>query len=397
MYHIQRVVLAFGALLMALVSLSVAPAAHAQNPTRICFAETNQCVEGRFLQYWQQNGGLSVFGYPITPAREEPNRDTGRVYLTQWFQRNRFELHPEYAGPYDVLLGRLGDDMLLRQGRDWRSEYLPGTPGADCETLNTEGAPFLLCPPFRDYYRTHGLEFDGQAGSSPTESLALFGLPLTQPRMETNSSGHNVLTQWFERARFEWHPTNPEPYKVLLGLLGNEVSAGPGPVAPSCRNETVPELRRHYQEAIPLLRPLLGCPTVAFGGVEVAEQFFEHGVMIYRASTSSKVPVGWIDIIYGGVPVRYRSVTDLWAEGQPETAGLTPPPGRLEPKRGFGKVWREEPGVREALGWATTPERGDWATLQFFDHGVMIWLTGTDFVYTFISNSDAVSGAGRYR
>jgi hypothetical protein len=35
-----------------------------------------------------------------------------------------------------------------------------------------------------------------------------------------------VLTQWFERARFEWHPGKPDQYKVLLGLLGNETLAG---------------------------------------------------------------------------------------------------------------------------------------------------------------------------
>jgi glucose/arabinose dehydrogenase len=31
-----------------------------------------------------------------------------------------------------------------------------------------------------------------------------------------------VLTQWFERARFEYVPSNPDPYKVLLGRLGAE-------------------------------------------------------------------------------------------------------------------------------------------------------------------------------
>jgi hypothetical protein len=31
-----------------------------------------------------------------------------------------------------------------------------------------------------------------------------------------------VLTQWFERARFEWHPTNPAPHQVLLGRLAAE-------------------------------------------------------------------------------------------------------------------------------------------------------------------------------
>jgi hypothetical protein len=42
--------------------------------------------------------------------------------------------------------------------------------------------------------------------------------------METNAAGDTVLTQWFERARFEYHPDKPREFKVLLGLLGNEVS-----------------------------------------------------------------------------------------------------------------------------------------------------------------------------
>ena len=41
--------------------------------------------------------------------------------------------------------------------------------------------------------------------------------------MEVNASGTRVLTQWFERARFEYHPENPAAYRVLLGRLGVEV------------------------------------------------------------------------------------------------------------------------------------------------------------------------------
>ncbi len=43
--------------------------------------------------------------------------------------------------------------------------------------------------------------------------------------MERNASGALVLTQWFERARFEYHPDNPAAYRVLLGRLGAEVRA----------------------------------------------------------------------------------------------------------------------------------------------------------------------------
>nr|MBA3944124.1 hypothetical protein [Herpetosiphonaceae bacterium] len=38
-----------------------------------------------------------------------------------------------------------------------------------------------------------------------------------------NEAGETVVTQWFERARFEWHPDKPDEFKVLLGLLGTEL------------------------------------------------------------------------------------------------------------------------------------------------------------------------------
>lgn len=76
------------------------------------FPETKQTIAGKFLAYWQANGGLPVYGYPITEARMEVDPETGKTFLTQWFERNRFELHPENTGTqYEVLLGLLGKDL----------------------------------------------------------------------------------------------------------------------------------------------------------------------------------------------------------------------------------------------------------------------------------------------
>ena len=77
--------------------------------------------------------------------------------------------------------------------------------------------------PFLRYWSSHGLEFDRRRGKSFAESLALFGYPLSEPQMEQGADGKMYLTQWFERARFEFHPNNPRPYQVLLGRLGAEL------------------------------------------------------------------------------------------------------------------------------------------------------------------------------
>jgi hypothetical protein len=220
----RRIVYQLQAMIALALVFAALPLSVAEAQARTCFPETGQCVEGRFREYWMQNGGLPVFGYPVTPMAEEYNFDLQGSFMTQWFERGRFELHPENPRPYDVLLGRLGADVLRKMNIDWQTEPT-GNQQPDC--LWFVETRHAVCDQaagmgFKSYWQTHGLEFDGRRGVSYDESLALFGLPLTEPRMETNSSGDRVLTQWFERGRFEWHPNQPDQYKVLLGLLGNE-------------------------------------------------------------------------------------------------------------------------------------------------------------------------------
>jgi len=130
----------------------------------LCFPQTGQCTDGRFLEYWQANGGLAIFGMPITPTRQERNADTGEVYWTQWFERNRFELHPENAAPYDVLLGRLGADRLATMGRNWHAEGRESGPKAGClwfpqtgHNVCNQAAGDGAQAGFMNYWRAEGL------------------------------------------------------------------------------------------------------------------------------------------------------------------------------------------------------------------------------------------------
>ncbi|HET9016290.1 MAG TPA: peptidoglycan hydrolase, partial [Thermomicrobiaceae bacterium] len=52
------------------------------------------------------------------------------------------------------------------------------------------------------------------------ESLALFGYPLSEPFTDPTTG---YVTQYFERAVFEYHPNNPDPYTVELQLLGDNL------------------------------------------------------------------------------------------------------------------------------------------------------------------------------
>lgn len=227
----QRLMPMFGLLIALAMALPAAGTAHAQTGEQ-CFPETGFCVAGRFLQFWRQNGGLGVFGYPIGNALTENGRSV------QYFERQRFELHPENQPPYDVLLGLLGEEVLGEQGVDWRTQPASPGPRTGCRWFAATSHNVCDQQPdhgFLTYWSSNGLEFDGQAGKTYAESLALFGQPISEPYADT-LGGETIQVQWFERARFEWHPNNVPQFNVLLGRLGVEIqnhTAAPVPAPPS--------------------------------------------------------------------------------------------------------------------------------------------------------------------
>lgn len=57
-----------------------------------------------FTDFWFNNGGLPIFGYPISEARQVQPGQYGQAINIQWFERARFELQHNGA----VLLGLVG-------------------------------------------------------------------------------------------------------------------------------------------------------------------------------------------------------------------------------------------------------------------------------------------------
>jgi hypothetical protein len=91
---------------------SVDPAVAQSSDTRYqYFKETGHNVLPEFAAYWQAHGALFVNGFPISEPIQERASD-GKTYTVQYFERARFELHPENTAPYNVLLGHLGRQAL---------------------------------------------------------------------------------------------------------------------------------------------------------------------------------------------------------------------------------------------------------------------------------------------
>jgi uncharacterized protein YkwD len=349
---------ALGCLILA--TLVLPASAHSQ-PSCRNFPETGHQVCGRLLTFWNQNGGLLVFGYPV--GEQVSQEIDGKQVVLQLFERNRLELHPENASPYDVLLGRLGADTLQHTGRDWKKfgKVEPSAPHYFAQTSHA------LAPAFWGYWSGHGLEFDQQAGTRFEESLALFGMPLSEATFEVNpTDGKTYLTQWFERARFELHPEHAgTPYEVLLGLLSTEQAGAASAPAPA-----VPDLLAQVIDRVNAARAAAGCPALVPNDtlMQIAQahsqdmaihDFFEHDGSDGRTPFQRMQDVGYrfrraAENVAAGVRSA-ADVVDLWMNSPGHRAnilncqlretgvGYVADPGdRLK----YGSYWTQDFGTR---------------------------------------------------
>ncbi len=169
-------------------------------PARECFAETGQCLAGRFLDRWRATGGATINGYPLTGEFEQRLED-GNAYTVQYFERVRLEHHPEHAAPYDVLLGQFG--------RRIRPADPPVAPDPNAPMYFPETG-HNLSGLFDFYWREYG--------------LAQFGYPISEEITERLEDGEEYRAQYFERARLEYHDEFSPPL-VLLGQFGRQILA----------------------------------------------------------------------------------------------------------------------------------------------------------------------------
>ncbi len=98
-------------------------------------------------------------------------------------------------------------------------------------------------------------------------------------------------------------------------------------------------------------------------------QDFERGFMIYLSDRKAI----WVFVRSAGPSVNYGQwipYADTFQDGELETdPTLVPPPSFQQPKRGFGKVWRENPVLRELVGWGLDYERAYTTTVIDYSIG----------------------------
>lgn len=186
--------------------------APANDPAVKFFDLTGHNVAPPFLGFYKGHGDLTVFGYPRTEAMQEDG------FTVQYFQRARFELHPENPKGSQVQLTLLGDQLTT-----------PRRPFP-------QGKPFTSTVDHAFFPQTgHSLSFGFLHFFNSHGGLDSFGYPISEELQEANNdgSGRTYNVQYFQRARFEYHPELAgTPYEVELGLLGDQQIQNKGWVLP---------------------------------------------------------------------------------------------------------------------------------------------------------------------
>ena len=174
------------------------PAAPKAGCTYFVVTHHNLCAG--FQSYWNTFGGLATYGYPLTEEFVENG------LTVQYFERARFEWHPGvWPSHFDVLLGLVGDEVTA--GRATQAPFVPTGAKPGCTYFAATG--HNLCAGFGAFWNMFG-------------GLAAYGMPISEEFTEQNPDTGQVYTvQYFERARFEWHPgADPVHFDVELGRLG---------------------------------------------------------------------------------------------------------------------------------------------------------------------------------
>ena len=156
------------------------------------FEETSHSLANGFKKYWDANGGLPVFGFPISEEFEEDG------IVVQYFERVRMEWHPDNAGTeFEILLGHLGREFASTNQVDisgfqrsadavefdrglfdpaWNRALVNGEQGrwafVEVDVLNVRAEPNTSSQILDVVYRRRPLELTGLVAGEPVKGVS---------------------------------------------------------------------------------------------------------------------------------------------------------------------------------------------------------------------------------
>lgn len=335
------------------------------NPDTRYFPETNHSLAYGFRLYWEQHGGAAVFGLPISEEFTELNPTDGKRYDVQYFERAKFERHPEFAGtPNEIQLGFLGVQLYqFYEG--------VGAPGVIAQTpgLKTPFRPDIgIVTEFTNQPRDRLLKMVGDLGvqwvRQPVQWFALEPAPgqydfggLDLLLNDLKVQGVNVLLtvsgspKWATSTGDNGAPRDPADFARFMSVLATKFAGRVGAYEiwnePNLALEWGPRVDPNaYVEMLKAVAPAVRAadphaiivaaalgptgyndPTIGIDDVRYLEQLeaYQNGVYRYMADVQGSHPYG------------YRSAPDMLPPDKANTGEYTNHPSfyfrRIEQQR----------------------------------------------------------------
>jgi peptidoglycan/xylan/chitin deacetylase (PgdA/CDA1 family) len=211
------------------------------------FNSTGHSLSGPLLHYYQQSGGQSRHGAPLTEILAVQG------HYWQFFQNSVFEFDPRYIGTNkEVKLVPLGSMLAAH------SDFPTVTP-----FVNTSNRWYFpasghsLSNGFLNFWLNNG-------------QLTTLGVPLSEEIQTQSAAGQAITVQYFEYARLEYHENPSDPSQsIQFTMLGQQKASQvlpPAQLSPvsmellttADRSVRIPSLMFHYVRLVDAQKDPLG-------------------------------------------------------------------------------------------------------------------------------------------
>ena len=240
-------------------------------PTTVYIPDTGQTIDGVFLDYWRNGGGVTAFGNPITPEF------TLNGHIVQYYQYARFEYWPE--DPDNVVhLGAIGQE--LRPQLVMRQTTSDSTSSAVAEMARVSRAWLPVAANVASKPESDTFTYIADTGHTISNGFKSFwdnsggAAYLGNPLTEEYQIGKTTY-QVFERGQLAW-TQGQDPWMVAVG---NQLAQRQGiPTAPVNQGD-VPT----YDESL-FIAPEPTLPKVGSGELWVEVNLSEQYMTVWSGN-----------------------------------------------------------------------------------------------------------------
>lgn len=336
-----------------------------------------------------------VFDRPVAPdSVAEAVRVDPPLSFTHRVQENKVELIPQTAvtagSSYTIVVDNVRDRQgnvqsepvvlslnagpiasLVQESSPPRPPSVPTADAGEPKLAQAEGARSAPEGAVSDVAPTQLPASTGPAGPpAPDGAMVAVASPRTSQATATVTAAAVAAAPAAE-ARSTVVPTPSAPAPTARPTT---VRVSPESVAmtiPPLRSPTPAASRDASPDAPELLlenpdvQRQLGSVTSAPRQVPLSEQAYQGGAMLYRGDNNQI-------LVLVRSTARWQAFPNTWRPGEVLAPLGNRPPGTFEPLRGFGKLWRDQPAVKNQLGWPVYEERSALGTVQSFQKGALI-------------------------